>query len=398
MADSLENTSSLQHIIRRFAIVDILRGYALLGVAIINYTSFHDWDYSHGTMADAVLGFIATYVFFHKSALLLSVLFGYGFAVLINNLQSKNKNTVSFFVKRMFWLFIIAFINSCFFGGDILKSYAVLGILLLLFRNASTKTILISAIILLALVPLSSGYTRFAASMAPVENMEKMHLLYLSHHLPDVLKYNLSDSYISQSTWAFYAIFVQHVMLCCFLWGMYFQRIHFFENLSGNKKNIKRMFWFSIPAFAASTLTTIAEQKNEWLVKYANFFIMSFICATVFFMSAIMWLYISGKWKSIFHALEYYGKMTLTNYIIQNIIAFFVFSGIGLSLGNSKPYSFYFILAVVVFIIQIFTSMFWLRKFNYGPIEWMWRKLSSQKTLPFKKELIVKTTYNTGHL
>ncbi len=161
----------------------------------------------------------------------------------------------------MFWLFVIAFTNSLFFGGDILKSYAVLGIVLLLFRHASTKTILIAAIILLVLVPLSSGYTRFVASMLPIENIDKMQPLFSSHHLTDVLKYNLTDSYVMQSTWAFYAIFVQHVMLCCFLWGMYFQRINFFENLSVNKKYIRRMFWFSVPAFAASTLITIAEQK-----------------------------------------------------------------------------------------------------------------------------------------
>ena len=106
----------------RVAVVDILRGYALLGVAVINYTAFRGWDYSHGSKLDSILGFVATYVFFHKSALLLSMLFGYGFAVLMDKLQKRRQNAPIFFLKRMFWLLVIAIINSVFFEGDILKS------------------------------------------------------------------------------------------------------------------------------------------------------------------------------------------------------------------------------------------------------------------------------------
>ncbi len=114
----------------------------------------------------------------------------------------------------------------------------------------------------------------------------------------------------------------------------------------------------------------------------------------VFFMSAVTWLYVSGKLIRIFHALQYYGKMTLTNYIVQNIIAFFMFSGMGLSIGSTYPYWFYFLLAVIIFIIQIFISRYWLTRFNYGPVEWLWRELSYGRKLFFKKNhqnnLIVK--------
>ena len=370
---------------QRIAIVDILRAYALLGVVIINYTGFQGWDSSHGNSIDTVLGFISTYVFFRKSALLLSVLFGYGFSVLINNLQKKNYNVPPFFIKRMFWLFVIAFVNSCFFGGDILKSYAVLGVILLLFYRSSTKTILASAIILLIFIPFSSGYTLFALSNKVVENSDNQYLLFLSHHFFDVINYDLNESYVVQSTWLFYAISVQHFMLCCFLWGMYIQRIHFFENLADNKKYIKRIFWFSIPAFALSTVITMAAQKNSFLLKYCNFFIISFLCGMLFFTAAIMWLYVSGKLKGIFNAMQYYGKMTLTNYIMQDFIAFFLFSGVGLSIGKSYPYWLYFTVSIVVFIAQIFISKYWLKRFNYGPLEWLWRELSYGRRLFMKK-------------
>ncbi len=374
---------------QRIAIVDILRAYALLGVVIINYTAFRDWDFSHGSHIDAVLGYIATYVFLRKSALLLSVLFGYGFSVLINNLQKKNHKPVPFFIKRMFWLFVIAFINSCFFDGDILKSYAVLGVILLFFQNSSTKTVLAFAIVLLVFIPFSYGYTRFSMSNEVIENFDTQYSLYMSHNIFDVIKYNLQFSYVVQSTWPFYAIFVQYVMLCCFLWGMYIQRIRFFENLSDNKKYIRKIFWFSIPAVAVSTGITIVSQKNSFLLKYGNFIIISYLCAMLFFTSAIMWLYVSGKFKRIFNAMQYYGKMTLTNYLVQNIIAFFLFSGVGLSIGKTYPYWFYFVVAVLVFVLQIFISKLWLRQFNYGPVEWIWRELSYGRKL-FMRERVTQ--------
>jgi len=384
MTNTLQKIDSLQTS-KRLAIIDILRGYALLGVAVINYTGFKDWDYEHGNIADKVLGFFATYIFFRKSALLLSVLFGYGFAVLIDNLKKKGDNVVFIFIKRMFWLFVIAFVNSWFFGGDILKSYAVLGIVLLLFYKSSTRTIYIAAVILLSLIPFSSGYTLYQMPNHASGLSESIRPLFLSHRLLEVLKYNLSDSYIFQSTWPFYAISVQHIMLCCFLWGMFFQRIRFTENIYTNTKYIKRAFWFSIPAFAVSTYLTFLGKHINFLLVYYNFFIISFLCAVVFFSSTIMWLYVSGKLKRFLRAMGYFGRMTLTNYLVQNMISFFVFSGIGFSIGNSKPYWFYFALAIIVYIIQAFISRYWLKHYYYGPVEWFWRQLSSKEKLQFKR-------------
>jgi uncharacterized protein len=211
------------------------------------------------------------------------------------------------------------------------------------------------------------------------------HPLFLSHNILDVIRYNLSDSYIVQATWPFYAIFVQHVMLCCFLWGMFFQRKHFAENIYKNKKYILRAFWFSIPAFALSTYLTSLTKHSDLLKVYFNFSIISFLCGVVFFSSAMIWLYTSGKLKYFFKGMEYFGRMTLTNYLAQNVIGFFIFSGAGLSVGNSKPYWFYFILSIVVYIIQIFVSKYWLKRYYYGPVEWFWRRISSGNKLQFKR-------------
>ena len=170
-------------------------------------------------------------------------------------------------------------------------------------------------------------------------------------------------------------------MICCFLWGAYAHKTHFAESLAMSMSKVRRLFWFSIPAFGISLGIAIAEQRVPVLLKYFNFFLVPYLCATIFFASGIMWLYGAGRLQSIFSSMQCYGRMTLTNYIVQNIIAFFAFSGVGLSIGNSRPYWFYFVLAILVYVIQIFISRYWLKRYKYGPVEWLWRRLGSRETL-----------------
>jgi uncharacterized protein len=245
---------------------------------------------------------------------------------------------------------------------------------------------LLWAIILTSLIPFVSGYSLYGMLTHATELTQNRHSLFLSHNAIDVIKYNMFDSFVMQLTWPFYAIGVQHIMICCFLWGAFAHKIRFAENLVANMSKVKRLFWFSIPAFAVSTLITIAEQRVPMLVKYFNLFLIPFLCATVFFASGIMWLYGAGKLRSVFSSMQHYGRMTLTNYLVQNIIAFFVFSGVGLSVGNSLPYWFYFAFAVAIYAMQIFISRYWLRRYNYGPVEWLWRRFGSAKTF-MKREL-----------
>src|SRR5687767_2103582 len=120
---------------QRTAIVDILRGWALLGVVLMNYVDYFYMGLDFSTwkpdmLANILQGF-GNILFAAKSWTMLSFLFGYGFAVLMNNVESKGINPVGFFSRRMFWLFVLAIINSAFFWGDILKDYSVMGMVLL---------------------------------------------------------------------------------------------------------------------------------------------------------------------------------------------------------------------------------------------------------------------------
>ncbi|MDE6693686.1 MAG: DUF418 domain-containing protein, partial [Muribaculaceae bacterium] len=68
--------------------------------------------------------------------------------------------------------------------------------------------------------------------------------------------------------------------------------------------------------------------------------------------------------------------MALTNYISQSVIGFLLFYGVGFGLGASMGLGATEMVAICVFCFQILFSMFWLRIFRYGPLEWIWRMLT----------------------
>jgi uncharacterized protein len=126
------------------------------------------------------------------------------------------------------------------------------------------------------------------------------------------------------------------------------------------------------------------ERKAGFLQFFHPYF--WFILSTMIFIaSGLSLLYSHKKLKTVFNYFRAGGKMTLTNYIAQNILGAFIFSGIGLGIADTMPYWFYFSLAVVIFVLQLFISKWWLSKYNYGPIEWLWRSASYRRLFPFKK-------------
>ena len=74
--------------------------------------------------------------------------------------------------------------------------------------------------------------------------------------------------------------------------------------------------------------------------------------------------------------------MTLTNYLLQNILALMIFSGLGLGLLHRTSYAFTVETAAAVFFLQVFFSHWWLSYFRYGPVEWLWRCLAYRRWLP----------------
>jgi uncharacterized protein len=372
----------------RTGIIDVLRGWALLGVAIVNFSIFYNLGAKTGNHVELhyvkVLMGVVQVLFGSKSWTLLSFLFGYGFSILLNNLKSKSVHPNSFFIRRMFWLLIIGIINSCFYFGDILKDYAIMGLILLMFKKISSKKLLLIALLFLLIDPLMNAWV--VAHRTPSE---------FSAILPQLscyTKQNILNPLIF-GIWASWKLFflpfifnVRLIMLSCFLIGMALQKIDFFEHLKENIKLIRRTFWFSWLFIILLFIGVILNQVLKWNIE-SYYYVINWLTLslTVIIATSICWIYNSNKFGTIFEALRLYGRMTLTNYVMQNLIGLLLFSGVGLRLIHSMPYYLYILIAFVIYILQVRFSSWWLRKYNFGPLEWAWRCLSYNKRLPLKR-------------
>ncbi len=370
---------------KRVIIVDILRGWALLGVVLVNYFLFFylgsPTKIPSDDVASRVLKMIITIIFTNKSRILLNVLFGYGFGILIDNLTTKGINPLPFFSRRMFWLLIFGLVNSCFYYGDILKDYALIGMMLLIFHRVSAKTTLLLAASTFLIFPASivflSGFSKNIKSPA----LE----LYSSPNIINVIHYGLADSL--KDFFTLNKIFgLNLVVLGCFFFGRFLQQIKFFESLGENKKYIKRSFWAALLASFALGLTYFNHNKlGLGFFDHYNIEYWFEACLMICIASAICWLYIEKKLKTFFHAIEIIGKMTLTNYLMQNFIGFVLFSGFGFSLLHKLPFYGYVLIAIGIYTGQVYFSKWWLSKYNYGPAEWLWRCLTYGTRLNIKK-------------
>ena len=369
----------------RTPIIDVLRGWALLSVVLMNYMSYYYnvVDVPKDAEPETLYVIFET-IFGGKGWTLLAVLFGYGFAHLFDNLSQKGINPYSFYIKRMLWLFVFAFFNSIFYGGDILNDYAFLGIIILLFVNCKPRTLLIMGCLLLFLaLPLLPKYL---SQIHLVSDSERTYFMALikSYSIVDKIHANLLGRYKIINLRLRYSVLVHLAQLICFFIGMIAFKINFFTNSTVYILSFfKRVFWISLPFSILSTYLFRYQESLKLKPPQITFSFLYFPWFSIMFLttSAICWLYYSGKLKTIFDTFKTIGKMTLTNYLIQNVLIFLLFVVFRFVL----PVYGFLLTAFSIYFIQLFFSKWWLLKYNFGPAEWLWRSLSYGKWFKNRK-------------
>lgn len=351
----------------------------MLGVAIGNFTAFYHLGSSPEREEDtltSVLEYVSQYLFSAKSWTLLSILFGYGFSILIKNIAEKTGNPVAFFLRRMFWLLVLAFFNSIFFYGDILRDYALLGMLLLLFYRVPTKTVFRTSVLLMLIIPFVSAYVRNLGISYQAE-ADALIPAFHSQNWLDIFWFNLQTTFFTGIISPQYAITVHMAMFACMLLGVVAHRSDFPHRLASNPNLAKQIFRISLAlAVALNAALWYLNELEAPLLAYFRFWYWGIISTMLAIASGICWLYNTGRLGFLSMYLQSMGRMTLTNYMAQCILLAVIFSGAGLGIFNTMPYWFYLFLAIGIYAIQMFVSRWWLSNFQYGPIEWLWRKQS----------------------
>jgi uncharacterized protein len=396
----------------RIATLDILRGFAIFGILMVNMMWFNTplssliSDNSMWTSpADQATKFMITFLFEGKFYVLFSMLFGYGFWLFLNKPNPEGKSILRLYAMRLFILLLIGVAHVLLlWPGDILIFYALLGFVLILFRNVKNKTLLIWAIIFIfvpvAFIGLGVLFMMMPEARVAMEQVmleqDKLFQSMISQALVayregtfvEMMHMRLREYSLAANGF----IFFQVNIMAMFLIGQYAARKGYLKNTTEHLPFFRKLclwgFIIGIPtalfgAYASVFHDVYSANPTALLVMFLRSF--GSPALTLAYVSGIILLIHNGYLARLKHGLAAVGRMALTNYLLHSIIASFLFYGYGLGWYGQMPPWLGLIPVFVIFGLQIPFSIYWLKHFRFGPFEWLWRSLTYLKWQPMKR-------------
>lgn len=403
--------------LERIHLIDVLRGFALFGILLANifwwFNGLAFFDSAHRSeMTTAPLD-AATYHFVRffvtgKFPALFTLLFGLGFAIQIMRAEERGASIVPTHLRRMLALLLIALAHMfLLWYGDILHGYALMGFLLILFRRCKDKTLITWGLVFAFLAPMLLSIVRLAlplirgvsstpptAAAGPTLN-EHLLITFAEGSYLEILRTNASyilserlriNSFSSASV----LLIIYMKELGKFLIGFYAGRQRLFHNVSAHLDLFRKLLWWSLclevlcagMVILRPTLMRvgIVDNGSLWRIIFLLFNEVGTLALGLFYVSVIVLIYQQAVWRKRLLVLAPVGRMALTNYLFQSVICIFIFYGVGLGMiGEMRP-SVCVLTALAIYIGQILISTWWLKRFQFGPMEWLWRTLTYGKT------------------
>lgn len=388
----------------RFVILDALRGFALLGIVMANFPEFSLYTFMSAEDA-AALPFSAAdrwsryllYLFIDgKFYTIFSLLFGIGFSIILENVTRRGGNAMPVFYRRMMILACIGILHLLFiWSGDILLLYALLGMILPLFRKLSDRSLLTLAVVLLFIPVIVDIFceTTHTSLSARVVQMQQMYCSRFgitdenfAYWLRDASSYREVFQFLIQGAWVRMQEFIDgnryFKVMGLFIIGYYIGRQHLYAHLEEKKTWLKKivvrgtLVGFSVSIFYAYS----ALNNHPWgqsihsLLYFFGVYPLAFA-----YVAGICMLWLKYSRLSVFRWFAFPGRMALSNYIGQSVLGILIFYGIGLGLGAGMGLSWVVVLAACVWLIQAIFSRIWLHYCQFGLLEWIWRMLTYGK-------------------
>ncbi len=374
----------------RILLLDALRGFALFGVLLANLSSFgfpimDGAQQSVATVADVLIS--------TKFLTLFSILFGAGFYYHWQRIH-ENQNFKGFYLKRMFWLFVLGSIHAhLLWFGDILRIYALSGALLLLFPLQNSKKTLLWSIILMvpvtALAFIAQSVTPYLTGDYP--SGEAMHYAFTQGSYREVLAMNWAidplrhfykDSILSLTT-----------TLGKMLLGVWLAKRGFFTNPVSMTRHQQRWVWGGLLVGLPSSVAYWALSSGQLEINSPALLWVPFVIAGGMVLHSLLYLSLFAGWFQRFQTsglsrlLQSTGQMSLTNYLAQTVMGVAVFFGAGIGLAGKMTATELYAFGLSFFLLQMLASNWWLHRMAMGPVEWLWRQLTYRKNNAYGKPI-----------
>jgi len=379
----------------RIAVLDILRGFALLGICIINMPGFAlPWaKWASGEIwfpgpLDQATNWLVNFLGTGKFNSIFSFLFGVGLTIQMDRAAARSANFAPVYLRRIGILLLFGLIHLYgIWAGDVLHVYAMLGFGLLLLRRMSDKWVF-TIIILSLLAPFAWGAYEVAINKPPKHTPS-----WYSQRAREQVQIYSKGTYTQQvadrareiregwtSGWGWFLASMSVTMLL----GFYAGRRRIFQNLEANLDFIRRIRnWCLLLGgatalgYATAFLFVDRTRVTAFGLVTGSLYELARPLLCLFYLSAITLLCLRPGWTARLQPLAMVGRMPLTNYLMQSVIATTVFYSHGLGWFGGRFGPFYCtLLAVTIYLIQVAYSYWWMQRYSYGPLEWLWRYLT----------------------
>lgn len=392
----------------RIELIDALRGSALLGLYLLH--AVEHFEYSRYPLnppawlaaLDKQTTDTAFFLFGGKAYAIFAMMFGLSFFLIIDGAAKRGQDFRGRFLWRLAVLGAIGYLFGLIYCGEILTMLAALGVLLVFVHKVSTRVLVALSIALLLQLPFlwQLGHALYDPAYAPYKVdvgafYKEMYRAFDTGSWLEFFKVNAWTSLLGRSAWALSnGRYLQ--MPGLFLWGLLLGRSRVLENPAA----AVRLAW-RVLLIGGVTLAILYVAREQLLTpelpKTAREILKKLFSSYVSLAQMTVWasgfvlLYHRTILNRFLRHLAPYGRTSLTGYVVQNAIGALLFYPIGAGLIHVWGQFYSILFALGFFGIHLVACHLWLRRYHYGPLEWIWRcltQLSFQTPLRRRQEAV----------
>ncbi|MFT7632775.1 MAG: hypothetical protein ACI87E_003829 [Mariniblastus sp.] len=396
--------------VERIVSIDVLRGFALLGILMMNIQSFGliDAKYLNPTAQGELSGLSYAcwwfgYVFFDsKFMAIFSMLFGAGTILMWQRAKASGRKSTGLHYRRMGWLLLIGLAHAhLLWHGDILVLYAMTGMGVYWLCGLKPKWLISIGILLLAI---GSGMSFMAGFSLPyMQEAEVADIVKgwspTAEQISESLAINRggwleqlphrSQTSFQMETFVFLFLFVWRISGLMLL-GMALFKLNVLNGGRSNQFYVTGAGVGLTGGLALSIAGILQLESHQWAIEYAFFFGSQYnywgsVLVCFAYICLVMLACKNGWADWLSKPLAAVGQMALTNYLSHTLICTTIFYGHGLGWFGYLDRIQLVGIVVAIWILQLLISPVWLKHFRFGPFEWIWRSLSYWKVQPLMR-------------
>lgn len=387
----------------RIEAIDVIRGFALFGVLWMNLFEHRGltmpWDSLNDLPTakwDFWIGFASQWLMQGKAQALFSLLFGFGFANIIARLEARGAPS-RVFLRRIGVLLCFGLVNIFMLWiGDILTAYAVMGFFLYFTRNWPTRRLILIGLPVAVLgTPAIQLLTQLLWDGKMYwltlwdEGAEIRASLFLGSDYPAYVRELWRSTWVEWWTTPAVIAYLAQIF-GRFLLGSWIYRQGWLGNVTAHADFFAAVAKRALPGGLVLAGLSTAIIWFEFVPGWAGRSIeqVSALVLACGYGASIVVLHLAGRMRGLFSGFQAVGRMALTNYIAQSLFYLFAIYGFGLGLMPWLGATLSLALAIAFFAVQMGFSLWWLARYRFGPLEWLWRTLTYGERQPMRKAMV----------